>query len=807
MDWKNNFDRETLFNGYLLFRQGRVSPIYRQGDYCFAIVDGREKVRARLVDDTISDLQCTCLPSREGRLCAHQAAFLFALENTLENQRQSAPAAAENRNHPEEEEEKDFEEMDREADDSNRADQDLETEEHTEADQEDTDPYFAEPDEPEDSVEQWRRRFAQNPGLRRYPYNLENTTENSNSNFTNPNEFEPEQAASPAQSEDEYEQPVLERPETPWKNPFLDSLLSPQGLFGQDESEATNPYGRNREDHPVESAIPPKTQMPRGAAVTSLAPDKEAISGADSDVSVKENFGAQTMEPKAPVQPEEEAEDSSNTTYSAANKSEGAKEPAPEKETEQPNVQEETARQTSQTSFEASIDYSSLSSLVDSFSLEDLAGLVKEYGTMHPEMQDFLTASIAKSHAEEAQDLLERRAMQKIAEILQDHPESRCGSREIRSFENWMEEQCDVLVRNGSAILAAELLESILLTLERTATVSNASFVLSCGEFVLDLLEKIALRAEPALIKELFSWIEYQLEANNLPDFKDHLVTLMERNCFDIADLQEVRYQSLVRLYGTSRKEGKLHAYRDRLLRSILDLEKENPEYGRATSAFEKTYGMLPEVLILKAVDALKENDPKEAVQLLNQSRRKGMSASQEEKVMRLMIQAQLKLSHPEKAVQELYELIFVLQNGRLEDLQLLHELDSNDQWKDDLEKIEKSVDEDVLIELYDFLKEDEKLLDLMEKSKNYYHLSRFADRLSGVDPDRTAALWLNYAKESAASAHSREAYRRSAIAFEKASQSEILKDQVKEAVHKTREDHRRQHAFIEELDRLGTVK
>lgn len=57
MDWKNNFDRETLFNGYLLFRQGRVSPIYRQGDYCFAIVDGREKVRARLVDDTISDLQ------------------------------------------------------------------------------------------------------------------------------------------------------------------------------------------------------------------------------------------------------------------------------------------------------------------------------------------------------------------------------------------------------------------------------------------------------------------------------------------------------------------------------------------------------------------------------------------------------------------------------------------------------------------------------------------------------------------------------------------------------------------------------
>lgn len=56
--------------------------------------------------------------------------------------------------------------MDREADDSNRADQDLETEEHTEADQEDTDPYFAEPDEPEDSVEQWRRRFAQNPGLR-----------------------------------------------------------------------------------------------------------------------------------------------------------------------------------------------------------------------------------------------------------------------------------------------------------------------------------------------------------------------------------------------------------------------------------------------------------------------------------------------------------------------------------------------------------------------------------------------------------------------------------------------------------------
>ncbi|WP_256460646.1 hypothetical protein [Allobaculum sp. Allo2] len=41
---------------------------------------------------------------------------------------------------------------------------------------------------------------------------------------------------------------------------------------------------------------------------------------------------------------------------------------------------------------------------------------------------------------------------------------------------------------------------------------------------------------------------------------------------------------------------------------------------------------MLPEVLILKAVDALNENDPKEAVQLLNQSRRKGMSASEEEK-------------------------------------------------------------------------------------------------------------------------------------------------------------------------------
>ena len=175
-----------------------------------------------------------------------------------------------------------------------------------------------------------------------------------------------------------------------------------------------------------------------------------------------------------------------------------------------------------------------------------------------------------------------------------------------------------------------------------------------------------------------------------------------------------------------------------------------------------------------------------------------------EETVCRLLIELYQKTGHPELAVRELKELIFTLQNPMPSDLSTLHQLESEEEWKEDLVRLENSADTDLLVFVYDRLHLDDKLLSALEKGCTITQLAQYEQRLAAVSPSRLAALWLKTAREQSELAADRISYRRTAAALQKAAQYEGTKEEAKKLADKIKSAHHRRHAFVQELERAG---
>lgn len=84
MDWKESFQPSVLRQGWQLAASGAVAEPVRQGNVFSTVVrDGNQKylVEARIPEGVIETITCSCEPAMHGRLCPHEAAFLFTLEN------------------------------------------------------------------------------------------------------------------------------------------------------------------------------------------------------------------------------------------------------------------------------------------------------------------------------------------------------------------------------------------------------------------------------------------------------------------------------------------------------------------------------------------------------------------------------------------------------------------------------------------------------------------------------------------------------------------------------------------------------
>lgn len=105
MDWKSNFERPVLMQGWQLYQNRQVKQLTRDKDIFKAVVSdpwtGQDQlVQAQVENGNIVFLECTCPYSDNGHLCSHEAAFLFALEDfdSLDEVPQAGKTKPDNRN-------------------------------------------------------------------------------------------------------------------------------------------------------------------------------------------------------------------------------------------------------------------------------------------------------------------------------------------------------------------------------------------------------------------------------------------------------------------------------------------------------------------------------------------------------------------------------------------------------------------------------------------------------------------------------------------------------------------------------------
>lgn len=85
MDWKNSFDLFSLQRGKELYENRACSTIYAQGSLYEGFVKDPVRlnnyfIQAEIKDGFVKSISCSCSKARKGKLCEHEAAFLFKIE-------------------------------------------------------------------------------------------------------------------------------------------------------------------------------------------------------------------------------------------------------------------------------------------------------------------------------------------------------------------------------------------------------------------------------------------------------------------------------------------------------------------------------------------------------------------------------------------------------------------------------------------------------------------------------------------------------------------------------------------------------
>ena len=444
--------------------------------------------------------------------------------------------------------------------------------------------------------------------------------------------------------------------------------------------------------------------------------------------------------------------------------------------------------------------------LLDQISPAQLIKIVQDYCAVHPEFEDFIIARCAENYPEEAFELLQEQALSKLKGCLAQSGlfSPRQASLQAHSFGFWLADQVHALSEARQEARALTLIESVLVEMETGTSAEEESQIDILSAKAFELLEAIARTANASVKAELFSWIEEHLEKRDLPDFESQLISLVEKPFFNIQDLARLKLACLIQILDFAQENRLSSRTRAGIVKSALNLITDFPDLESEARDFEIRYGKDPEVMLEKARLALDHDEDERAEYLLKVLRHERLSLHQEETVCRLLIELYQKTGHPELAVRELKELIFTLQNPMPSDLSTLHQLESEEEWKEDLVRLENSADTDLLVFVYDRLHLDDKLLSALEKGCTITQLAQYEQRLAAVSPSRLAALWLKTAREQSELAADRISYRRTAAALQKAAQYEGTKEEAKKLADKIKSAHHRRHAFVQELERAG---
>lgn len=760
MDWKSSFDKETLLDGYRLYRSGKVTGIRRRGNLITALVDSTCPVEVQIEDGTVTDVQCSCVAGRYGHLCAHEAALLFAIESQQELLAQPAADVSVRPNpwyRPEWNRSR--EEMPQSVENGQEYSHSWQASHH-----------------PEDFVSRFQRKpdhFAQ-PAEEPRSFHLPHPEKGDPESLKKTHCDHPEKENRDRETEPDSRDVI---------NRILSQILSPQA---DSQKESSGPAEESKFIPTFESARKPADQpadfQSARCALSEKEKQAEPLKTEKDDMPSLENASQKERKAESRPVPEQAHQLGSEDVKK------------PEKPGKAPQEKP------------SSEEVSSFSSLLKQLDAKKLSSLVEKYAQLHPSLKDWMIASMAGDYPAEAKEYLEQEAVCRLETCLNtDQPlGARFDLRPARQFVSWLDEQVSVLLEARADSYAADLIEQVLLALGCLSSLANEPAVEFVGTHLLDSLERTLSLSNPAVTKDVFSWIELRLDQNDLPEFRFQLMRLLERPIFERSDLAQSKYDLLVRSFDRLEKEQRSPRQKNALIRSIVSMEESWPHLAAANPDFTQSYGDLPAVLIEKARLDLGDGHLQAAEEKLQIARQKSLTPAQEEAVLRMLIEIDQKNGHPENVVRSLNELIFILHSASGRDIALLKALESDAEWSEDLRRLESLQEPDLLMDVYADLGEDEKLMTLMEEKGSFYHLLRHESRLQALDADRTAGLWLKAARELGGQLHDRRDYRRVALALKKASASPVHRQEAGELAASLKADNHRRHAFVEELEKAG---
>ncbi len=854
MDWKDSFSPDVLAHGWDLFRNHQIGQIYKQDNLYEARFPDHNRTQAIVNNGFVESVSCTCPRSQYGQLCEHEAAMLFALEHPASKPETPKPApfgqgAAKPVSKPAIQEECETLQPEN-ADFFSRPipDQAPKPDEASSSLLDELERLFGldspdleskpQPEQMTETVQKpsFHQQMASSnkapstiPGNRNQPGQPKL---NARPPFTEPATpkqppkefnpaFHPAFSGQPSRPAEKPKQPAFQKPlpsavvNHPHGNPSVhehpvkpepprrqpDTPSQPHRVF----PESKTPF----EDlwHALQAQSEPTPQAAKEQADETLPVDKPNWIHEENKQPVIQPKPEKTSKLKPQAQPGSEKEKPHPApSFESPSLQPQAKQPAESKpEPKQPETPKPQPKPVEPPKPERQTPVNHFVALLESLKPDALNQLLDTYAKAHPEFKDFMLAGSLESNPDAIGLILEEARTRLKACLVQDgsfHP--RQASQKAAAFTAWLNDQVMALVQARQEASAADLLQSVLVDLNESVYDDDDLEVDWIVDQIFTMYSHL-LSGSPALvIKETFSWLENHLSGTKPMVFDLEMIKFVQKPDFNREEIASLKLSLLLQILENKDRFVLGPIYRRQLIRSILGLIDTFPELEAQAVSFSQMYGSQPYVLLEQAKQALNENKLQKAQLLLKKARSQKLTSIQEEETCRMLIAIYTAQNQPDLALRELKELIFVLQAAEPDDIFKLQELESEQEWAEDFKKFEAIAPIELLILAYDRLSLDDKLLSALEQKPNIHDLILYEDRLTQVDPDRTARLWLVNAKSIAKQANERHDYHRIAAALKKAAAHPATHDEALQFAAELKEMNHRRKALLEELEHAG---
>lgn len=731
MDWKDSFNPRTLSAGWQIYQHHGVDQILRDHHIYFARVQDAW-VEAQIEDGEIVTVSCTCPRAQAGMLCPHEAAFLFALEDCPDLSR--IPVAKSDRTAEQPEE--------------------------------------REPQKKEQAAPSSSRTAVQSP-IERFLQALEESLN------------ETDKTEKPEETTKEADVKTADAAEAPAKEEVL---------------QADEDVCDYMEEVPKSEGIEEETVEPSSAAESHSAPETEkeadrsdqpndSSEAIEADEDVHDRITSDAHEGSISeeiVEPAKEPEEQDKAIVSESKSPADADEKTPEPAVQAyPAAREETAsaeetepsslpvQTKSRTDSDFHFGEITLEAVLNALNESELRALLLKLCRQSEDSENVVLAYAPESVQEEALDLLRQKLEQQLVAILScRHFSRRQAPGVLDSFLRSLQMSADQLEKqnNGKGV-------ALLLDLAGTAEDNMVCAQLGLLETFLEEDFRMVRTWVPSLNREnltsLFSWTELHLEQNDLPHLRKELEDLLEKSNFNTAQLAERKLQVMVNLLEEEKKNGRERGARTRhLYEVILNLYEEFPALLEDTAvwkSFLKDYGQNPGFRILEADRAMADHRTREGEDLLCSLDREQMTMNEEKHFNHLLLETFKEKNNAHEMRRLLKHMVSQRGMSTAEDLALLQQLESPEEFEEDFLNAKKNARKKDLFTFCTDQKLYDRLLELLEEDPSIHDLSALSLPESGMDNERLAKIWLTAAEQELLEAHEAESYTRAVSALNQA--------------------------------------